>query len=249
MLGLVGTGSTVMPTIALLHGFTQTSSSWAGISSQLANDFYCLAVDLPGHGSSAQTNVDLWRSADQIVATCGGGVFCGYSMGARLALHCALAHPNYVGGLILVSGTPGISDETERLERRFADDQMAQLIRAIGTDKFIDEWLARPMFATLPFDENDIANRKTNSADGLATSLELSGVGTQDDLWSRLSELQMPVLIIAGALDVKFADIATRMHALIAQSELKIVANTGHSVHLEKPHEFLAIVREWLTCR
>jgi len=249
MLGSVGTGSTELPTIVLLHGFTQTGSSWAGISSQLASDFYCVAVDAPGHGSSAQTKTDLWRSADQIVATCGGGVYCGYSMGARLALHCALAHPNYVGGLILVSGTPGISDEAERLERRFADDQMAQQIREIGTNKFVDEWLARPMFATLPLDADDVANRKTNSAGGLATSLELGGVGTQDDLWSRLSELQMPVLIIAGALDAKFADIATRMHARIANSELKIVADAGHSVHLEKPHEFLAIVREWLTSR
>ena len=126
---------------------------------------------------------------------------------------------------------------------------MAQHIRAIGTDKFIDEWLARPMFANLPLDRDDIVNRKTNSAEGLATSLELSGVGTQDDLWSRLSELQMPVLIIAGALDVKFADIATRMHERIANSELEIVADSGHSVHLEKPNEFFAIVREWLTSR
>jgi len=249
MLGSVGIGNIKLPKIALLHGFTQTGSSWADISSQLENDFYCVAVDAPGHGESAQTNTDLWQSADQIVATCGRGVYCGYSMGARMALHCALAHPNYVGGLILVSGTPGISDEAERLERRFADDQMAQHIRATGTDKFIDEWLARPMFATLPFDEDDIANRKTNSAGGLAKSLELCGVGTQDDLWSRLSELRMPVLIIAGALDTKFAAIATRMHERIANSEIKIVADTGHSVHLEKPHEFLAIVREWLSRR
>ena len=249
MLGSVGIGSTELPKIALLHGFTQTSSSWAGITSQLANGFYCLAVDAPDHGSSSQTNTNLWQSADQIVATCGRGVYCGYSMGARMALHCALAHPNYVGGLILVSGTPGIGDEAERLERRFADDQMAQHIRAVGTDKFIDEWLARPMFAALPFDERDIANRKTNSADGLATSLELCGVGTQDDLWPRLSDLRMPVLIIAGALDTKFAGIATRMHERIADSELKIVADSGHTVHLEQPHEFHAILRDWLTSR
>ncbi len=249
MIGSVVTGDSELPTIALLHGFTQTSSSWTGISSQLANDYYCVAIDAPGHGTSTQTNTDLWQSADQIVATCGPGVYCGYSMGARLALHCALAHPGYVDGLIFASGTPGISDDAERLERRFTDDQMAQHIRDIGTEKFIDEWLARPMFATLPLDADDIAARKTNSAGGLATSLELAGVGTQDDLWSRLSELQMPVLIIAGALDTKFADIATRMHSRIVNSKLQIVADSGHGVHLEKPHEFLAIVREWLTSR
>lgn len=249
MIGSVGTGNTELPTIALLHGFTQTSSSWIGLASQLANAYYCVAIDAPGHGTSTQTNTDLWQSADQIVATCGPGVYCGYSMGARLALHCALAHPGYVEGLIFVSGTPGISDDTERLERRFADDQMAQHIRDTGTEKFIDEWLARPMFATLPLDAHDIAARKSNSAGGLATSLELAGVGTQDDLWSRLSELQMPVLIIAGALDTKFADIATRMHSRIVNSKLQIVPDSGHTVHLEKPHEFLEIVREWLTSR
>ena len=249
MLSSVSTGRTEMPTIALLHGFTQTSSSWSSIAAQLASDYYCVATDAPGHGNSAQTMTNLWQSADQIVATCGRGVYCGYSMGARMALHCALAHPNYVGGLILVSGTPGISEEGERLERRFADDQLAKHIRATGTDKFIDEWLAGQMFATLPSDADGIANRKTNSADGLAASLELCGVGTQEDLWSRLSELQMPVLIIAGALDAKFADIATRMHARIAISQLEIVADSGHSVHIERPHEFLELVRKWLTSR
>ena len=247
MLSSVGTGRTEMPTIALLHGFTQTSSSWSAVSAQLASDFYCVAIDAPGHGNSARTKTDLWQTADQIVATCGRGVYCGYSMGARMALHCALAHPNYVGGLILISGSPGISDKGERSERRFADDQLANHIRATGTDKFIDEWLARQMFATMPRDADDIAYRKTNSADGLAASLEINGVGAQDDLWARLSELQMPVLILAGALDAKFADIATRMHARIANSELEIVADSGHSVHLEKPLEFVAIVRKWLT--
>ena len=249
MLGAVSVGHGDLPTLALLHGFTQTGSSWAKIAAQLANDFHCVLFDAPGHGTSLQINTDLWQTADQVVASSGKGIYCGYSMGARMALHCALRHPNHVGALIVVSGTPGISDEAERLERRFLDDQMAQHILAIGINRFIDEWLARPMFAGLPIDELEIANRKTNSDAGLAKSLELCGVGTQEDLWSRLGELQMPVLIIAGALDKKFADIAIKMHEAIADSELRIVADSGHSVHLEKPDEFLRIVREWLSPR
>lgn len=249
MLGAIQVGRDDHQTLALVHGFTQTGSSWSQITNAFSEQRRCLQIDAPGHGSSALISANLWQTADQLVALAGEGIYCGYSMGARMVLHAALAHPRQVKGLILISASPGISDATERLERRFQDDQLAERIRLVGTEIFIDEWLARPMFAHLPRDLRQVAERKSNSAQGLASSLELCGVGTQDDLWPRLSELRMPVLIVAGSLDEKFVKIATDMQAMIEGSDLQIVKDSGHSVHLERPKEFLAITSQWLASR
>ncbi len=45
----------------------------------------------------------------------------------------------------------------------------------------------------------------------------------------------MPVLLMVGELDVKFTTIAKDMQPLLQSSELKVVPNVGHTVHLEDP--------------
>ena len=42
-------------------------------------------------------------------------------------------------------------------------------------------------------------------AGGLAASRRLAGTGAQEPLWYRLAELEMPVLLVAGERDEKFA--------------------------------------------
>jgi len=57
----------------------------------------------------------------------------------------------------------------------------------------------------------------------------------------------MPVLVLAGALDNKFAAEADRIGAAIgANAEVALVPDAGHAAHLEQPEAFLAIVRPWL---
>ena len=56
----------------------------------------------------------------------------------------------------------------------------------------------------------------------------------------------MPVLLVAGALDHKFVALAERMHGAIAGSELAVVADAGHTVHLEQPDVFVEVLVGWL---
>ena len=86
-----------------------------------------------------------------------------------------------------------------------------------------------------------------NTASGLAASLRLAGTGAQDNLWDRLGELTMPVLVMAGEDDAKFTDIGRRMVDSIGENAaFATVPNAGHAAHLEQPSAVLAIVREWL---
>ncbi len=233
--------------VVLIHGFTQTSRSWRAIAEALGDGHQVDAVDAPGHGAAATQRLSLSRGAEAIADAGGPAVYIGYSMGARFALHVALQRPEIVAGLVLLSGTPGIADDRERAARRAADEALASRIESIGTAAFIEQWLQNPLFATLPYDEADRADRCTNTAAGLASSLRLAGTGTQLPLWERLSGLTMPVLVVAGALDDKFTEIGRATARRIGRyAHFASIADAGHSAHLERPFEFLDIVRPWL---
>jgi 2-succinyl-6-hydroxy-2,4-cyclohexadiene-1-carboxylate synthase len=150
-----------------------------------------------------------------------------------MALHAALAHPTTVGRLVLVSATAGIGDEIERAVRRRADDELAERIEHIGVDAFVDEWLAGPLFVTLPIGERDLDERRRNRAAGLAASLRHAGTGTQQPLWSRLGELAMPVLLVTGSLDERFSRLAGQMADAIGDNARWVMLSGGHTVHRE----------------
>jgi 2-succinyl-6-hydroxy-2,4-cyclohexadiene-1-carboxylate synthase len=232
------------PKVILLHGFTQTLRSWDTIAADLRTDFRVCTVDAPGHGRADQVRVDLPTAALLYAATLGRGTYIGYSMGARLALHIALEQPFVVERLVLLGGSAGLTSDPERATRRAADEALADTIEHDGVGPFLDRWLAQPMFANVPDDRPD---RSRNMASGLATSLRLTGTGAQDNLWARLGELTMPVLVLAGEHDAKFTDIGHRMVESIGRNAtFAAVPNAGHAAHLEQPSGFLAVLRIWL---
>jgi 2-succinyl-6-hydroxy-2,4-cyclohexadiene-1-carboxylate synthase len=258
--------------VVLLHGFTQTSTCWAPVDEALAGTDEVVALDLPGHGASSEVRADLWTTADLVAATLadlavpptgdgtrtaidpgadagprGPVTLLGYSMGGRVALHVALAHPDLVQRLVLVGATPGIEDDAERAARRTADEALADRIEAIGVPAFLDEWLALPLFAGLAPEQAHRPERMANTAAGLASSLRLTGTGTQEPLWDRLGELTMPTLLVTGALDPKFTNIARRMlPRLGGPAEHVVVPDAGHTAHLEQPDRFSAELHAWL---
>lgn len=236
--------SGVGPRLHLLHGFTQTHRSWDAVTHKFASDFTVTSVDLPGHGTSADIQVDLPTGALLLAAALGRGTYIGYSMGARLALHIALEQPLVVDRLVLLGGTAGLPSDDERAERRASDEALAKCIERDGVDAFLDRWLAQPMFADVP---DDRADRLRNSAAGLAASLRLTGTGSQDSLWDRLPELSMPTLILAGERDTKFCTIGRDMAAVIGpQARFATIPDAGHAAHLEQPAPFVELLRAWL---
>jgi 2-succinyl-6-hydroxy-2,4-cyclohexadiene-1-carboxylate synthase len=235
------------PTVVLVHGFTQTGRSWEPIAADLCTDHAVVLVDAPGHGGSADVAADLVAGGGLLAAVGGRATYVGYSMGARLCLHTALARPDLVAGLVLLGGTAGIEDETERAERRAQDQATAARIEADGLAEFLVSWLAQPLFAGLTDEQAGVADRMENTAAGLRSSLELAGTGTQQPLWDRLDELTMPVLALAGQRDQRFTALAARMaEAIGASATVTTVPGAGHAAHLEEPDGFLAVLRPWL---
>ena len=234
--------------IVLVHGFTQTGRCWGGTAEDLRLDHEVVAVDAPGHGGSAEVDAGL-RDGAALIGDVGGlATYVGYSMGARFCLHLALDQPSRVRGLVLIGGTAGIEDGAERAARREQDLRTAQQIATQGLEAFLDGWLAQPLFATLPADAAQREERLTNTVPGLQSSLVRAGTGSQQPLWDQLPRLRMPVLVVAGERDAKFAALAERMTTTIGEpATLALIPEAGHAAHLEQPDAFLAILRPWLT--
>jgi len=238
------------PPVVLVHGFTQTGRSWARVAAALAGEYTVICVDAPGHGGSSTIEADLDQAAALLGAAGGPATYIGYSMGARLALHLALARPDLVRALVLLGATGGIDDTQERRARRLSDEELARRIEREGVEPFLDFWLSQPLFAGLPDDPTDRAARRTNQPAGLASSLRLTGTGTQRPLWDDVGRLTMPVLVLAGARDEKFEALGRRLATCIgANATFDTIAGAGHASHLEAPELFVARVRSWLTAQ
>jgi 2-succinyl-6-hydroxy-2,4-cyclohexadiene-1-carboxylate synthase len=234
------------PRLVLVHGFTQTRRCWGPFLDALSDGYEIVAVDAPGHGDAPAVAVDLAEGAALLGVTGGSACYLGYSMGGRYALRLALDRPDLVRALVVVGASPGIADPGEREARRAADERLATRIERVGVATFVDEWLRSPLFATLPPDRACREERLRNTPAGLASSLRLAGTGAQEPLWERLGSLGASTLLIAGADDAKFAEIARAMAACIPSSTVAIVPDSGHSAHLEQPAATAAIVRAWL---
>jgi len=231
-----------MARLVLVHGFTQTGRSWDPLLPAL-HEHEVIAVDAPGHGANAERHAKL-PEIGRLLGRYGPATYVGYSMGGRMCLHVP---PTAMTGLVLISATAGIEDEDERAVRRASDEALADRIEAIGVEAFLEEWLALPLFAGLRAEAANRQARLENTAPGLASSLRLAGTGVQVPRWDRLQEIDVPVLVVAGALDAKFVAIAERLSSALPDAELAIIEGAGHTVHLEQPDAFLDVLLPWLT--
>jgi 2-succinyl-6-hydroxy-2,4-cyclohexadiene-1-carboxylate synthase len=231
----------VRPTIVVLHGFTQTGASWRAVADALGERYTALAPDLRGHGSAAgRRPVTLEACGEDVVAAAPPRfVLAGYSMGGRVALQVALAHPERVERLVLVGTSPGIADDVERAARREADGALAAELEAgLDMEAFARRWGRQPILKGQPAAVAAAAHadRLRNEPPGLAAALRGLGQGATTPLWSRLDDLRMPATLIAGERDAKYAKLAERMAARMPRAEVLVVPGAGHAVHLEAPH-------------
>ncbi|MFN8560892.1 MAG: hypothetical protein U0703_04535 [Anaerolineae bacterium] len=85
-----------------------------------------------------------------------------------------------------------------------------------------------------------------NNPTGLAGSLRGMGTGAQPSLWDQLSTLDVPVLLLCGALDARFLAINREMQTLLPRASLAVVPGAGHTVHAEQPEHFRAQIDRFL---
>jgi len=241
-------------TLVLLHGFAGTRHTWEGVAAHMGRQgtgqqgYRPLALDLPGHGEAAdvESPITFEGSVQHVLASCPERfALAGYSLGGRIALQLALAAPERVSRLVLVSTTAGISDAAERAERREADRRLADELERIPYETFIERWRAQPLFAQDPPSVSAlaVAEHRRNRPDALAAALRGLGTGEMEPLWGRLSAMRMPVLVVAGERDEKFRALGEQLFARLSDGRL-LTAPGGHALALESPAALAAALTE-----
>lgn len=223
----------------MLHGFGATHRAWDGVRRLLpAQRYRALAPDLPGHGAASSERPISFEGATSAVLAIAPQrfVLCGYSMGARIALHVALRAPERVSRMVLVGATAGIESASERSERIDSDERLALDLLEGPYEQFIERWRSQPLFAADPPEVARLAreDQLRNQPRALAAVLRAIGTGSMQPLWQRLEELKMPVTVLAGERDQKFQQLGARMAVLLPQGRMRVVPG-GHTLPLENP--------------
>ena len=255
------------PVLVLLHGFMGSGRFFSPLVNQLlTNDTEVhlpsaiIAPDLLGHGETEHSDDPVRYGTEAQVADLHQLlgryaehpiVLYGYSMGGRLALQYAVRHPQTLAGVILESATCGISDTRERSQRRARDERMAE---EITTDmaSFLNRWRALPIFRMeqrVPVEVIALIRtlQRRQNPEAMARSMRGFGTGTMPPVCEELEAMELPVRLIVGEADEKYVAINHRMNDLLPNSELSIVANSGHRVSIEQPGRVAEIITETLS--
>jgi 2-succinyl-6-hydroxy-2,4-cyclohexadiene-1-carboxylate synthase len=236
------------PSVLALHGFLGSGLDFEALHPHLA-----LGIEAPDLLPLAYGHAGMPDAA----ATLLGGpprVLLGYSMGARFALHLAVADPSAFLALILVSGTAGLADAYDRDERRRADGAWVELLEREGLDAFLAAWDAQPILAghrriPEPFRGRALARRRELEPALVAKALRAFGTGATMPLWDALRRVTLPTLLLTGAEDRKYGQLATELARGLPDAQHVEVSDAGHAVHLERPHEVASAIEGFLLAR
>ncbi len=120
--------------VVLLHGaFMTITNNWAGWIGELAKTRKVIAVELQGHGRTADIDRDMNSAnlADDVAALLdhlkvARADLIGYSMGGAVAMRCAVRHPDKVRKVVVISSTfrsdGMIPEALESIPKLTADD-------------------------------------------------------------------------------------------------------------------------------
>ncbi len=215
----------------LLHGNLGSPADWQPVADALSRaGVECRALNLWKYLECCPKSLtEMGRIlCSEIAAQDKRPVICGYSLGGRLAMHAALAHPPLWKAAIFIGANPGMENEADRSARRAADAEWAVKCHSAPWDEFLAEWDAQGVFAGAPPHDRAALKPWRNS---ISRAFIDWSVGVQENLFPALRECPVPQLWVAGERDAKFSAIAR--HA-VGDAAL-ILPGAGHRILQEAP--------------
>lgn len=247
-----GTG----PAIVFLHAGVADSRMWDAEFKALQATHRVVRLDLRGFGKS-QLVAEKFSYHGDVVAVMESlhvdrATLVGCSFGSNVALDVALAHPERVERLVLIS--PSIGDGADSPDiRAFGVREEAALGRgdlADATEENLRFWVDGPRRS--PGEVNPEVRRLVGVMQHVAFENPTPDGVKLDRLIpparKRLGEIKVPTLIVAGSLDVEHVlGVARRVKAGVPDSQLEMIEGTAHLPTLERPLLWLKLLMEFLT--
>ncbi len=237
--------------IVLLHGNGSMIQDFtlSGVMDGLAQQHRVIAFDRPGFGHSSRPEGRIWDQAAQARLLKSAfdrlgierPVLVGHSWGTMVANAFALAYPESVTRLVLMSGyyyptprldvpvmsipaVPGIGTVMRHTLSPLISRMLWPLIRKqlFAPAEVSASFLKWPVWMTLR--PSQLRASAAETAMMIPGAMHMAG---------RYGELKMPVTVLAGDGDkiVNTAVQSERLHDAVPQSTLQLVRGAGHMVH------------------
>ena len=223
--------------LVFLHGWGVSSQIFTPLFYYLKNDFSVYAPDLPGFGNSPINRPMFLADYAEIVGNfleknkIEKPIVIGHSFGGAVAAKFSLLYPNKISKLILVSASAIRQPRRKMILLKKVADFLKPLL---------PEKLRKFVLKLLKLDQTDYAQIESPELKETFKNV------IAEDLKHDLSLIKSPTLIIWGKND---AVTPLAEGELIAKSipgtKLEIIKNAGHFVFLEKPEEFIKLIKEF----
>lgn len=246
------------PAVLLIHAGIATLRMWDPIVPSLEADHFVIRADGRGFGQTSAEPADFSERADALDLLDHLGIeettAIGSSRGGSIAIDLALDAPTRVAGVVTVgssvSGHPSIEpteaevDFQRQLEAFLGDQDWHSATRlqtevmAFGPNRSADD--LDPEFVELALEVN-----RPNAA---RYAERVRPVPLDPPAFGRLRELTIPLLATVG--DQDFASYLAQEELIVssvAGAEGHVFTGTAHLPSLERPSEFVQVVRDWLT--
>jgi pimeloyl-ACP methyl ester carboxylesterase len=254
------------PALVLLHGngVFANDFEYSGLMEQLSERYRVIAFDRPGYGYSERPRTTLWTADAQAQLlhralqdiSVDSAIVLGHSWGTMVALAMGLQVPDFVRGLVLLSG---YFYPTLRLDVPIIAQPAIPIIGDVMRYT-VSPLVSRalwPLVSKRVFSPMKVSERFRQLPPWMALrpgQLRASGaeaalmVPAAMSLSKRLDQLRVPVQIITGTRDkiVKPATNSERLHEDLQaggqSSELHLQPGVGHMVHYAHPEQVVSAV-------
>jgi pimeloyl-ACP methyl ester carboxylesterase len=235
--------------LVLIHGGQLDNRMWDDQFQFFAQKYKVIRYDVRGFGSSPAATQP-FSSKDDLEELLkhlkiDKAYVVGLSLGGRIAIDFAIAHPDMVDALVLAGpGLSGFDLPPDPLEI-----QILQAAQNGDAEKAADLWLKSAYMA--PAMKNpQLAPRLRklaldNAKENLDNPILEKDIFAQSE--DHLPEIKANTLVIIGSLDVKgIHEIAGLLRARILNSADTVIQGAGHMLNMERPQEFNSIVLGFL---
>ncbi len=238
------TGSESSSSLVYVHGTGCNANVWSRHMEAVADDFRCIAIDLPGHGGSGGAGyrgVADYAFAVNALAehlNLSEYVLLGHSLGGGIALAVATYFPERLSGMVLVDTGARLRVATETLDvarRLAAGEDVPAMDRRWTYAESTPDSVIDQVVADLGEVDPDLVYRDWIADDTF-------------DFLNRVSQITTRTLAIGGTED---PITPVRNHVFfqgaMPDCDLVLLEQCGHWPMYEKPEAFDQLIRDFAT--
>jgi pimeloyl-ACP methyl ester carboxylesterase len=243
--------------VVMVHAGVADSRQWNQEFAVFAGRYRVIRYDLRGYGRSEPVEGEFSHLADLTALLDHLGldepiVIMGCSMGGGLAMDFALTHPTRVMGLIMVGSAPSGLELDIPVPAIFTEVEKAYTAGQLDLAAELETHAWFDGLGRTPDQVNQAMRKLAYDMNRLALAHDARHLGkrlpdTPSPAATRLNELSIPVLIVAGEHDMPYILAAADYMAENIPSAQKVpMADAAHLPNMDHPAEFQRIVQEYL---